>query len=196
MTMVKRDGSPCVDVYCVDYGAGLFKEPDLLNNKQFGAIPPFPDIDSVNQNFECKKAGPGTLNTTPINCDEPSGVTSDIGCKMPEMVAEPACAPPNDYTRPVSVVLDGSWTINGTLKGHGTIVVNGDLTVNGDFEYWGTIIVNGTMTLGAGSATVHGGLVADQTLKISGNINVDGGGTVGMVPTGRSVVIGRGWWER
>ena len=52
------------------------------------------------------------------------------------------------------------------------------------------------MTLGAGSATIHGGLVADSTLRISGNISVEGGGTVGMVPTGRSIVIGRGWWER
>ena len=190
MTMVKRDGDPCTDAYCLPNGF----EPNLLGNAKFGAVPPFPDIDSVNQNFDCREGGGGVLNSTPINCDEPTGVVSDIGCKMPEMSAEPACATP--VTRPVSLVLDGSWTINGNLKGHGTIVVNGDLTVNGDFEYFGTIIVNGTMTLGAGSATIHGGLVADSTLRISGNINVEGGGTVGMVPTGRSIVIGRGWWER
>lgn len=193
MTMVKRAGGPCPDVYCLPDG----NQPNLLNNPQFGAVPPFPEIDSVNQNFDCKKAGPGVLNTTPITCDEPSGFVSDIGCKMPNMAAEPACSSPNPaITRPVNLVLDGTWTINGNLKGHGTIVVNGDLTVNGDFEYWGTIIVNGTMTLGAGSATVHGGLVADSTLRISGNIQVEGGGTVGMVPTGRSIVTGKGWWER
>ncbi|MBI2247649.1 MAG: polymer-forming cytoskeletal protein [Armatimonadetes bacterium] len=187
LTYVKRNGSACSDAYCLN---GLV-EPNLVLYKQFGAVPPFPEIDTVNTNFDCKVSGGGTISSLPLSCSEPSGTTSDLGCKYPEM----SCSPAVD--RPVITVFDvGDWTINANLKGHGTIVVDGNLTVNGDFEYWGTIIVNGTLTLGAGNATVHGGLVADSTLRISGNITVEGGGTITNVPTGRSIVTGRGWWER
>lgn len=188
LTVVKRNGSPCTDQYCTVGGV----EPNLVLYPQFGAVPPFPEIDTVNGNFDCRLTGGGVINTLPVTCADPPSTTSDLGCKSPQM----ACAPAVD--RPTIVVFDepGDYTINGNIQGHGTIVVNGNLTVNGDFEYWGTLIVNGTLTLGAGSATIHGGLVADSTLRISGNINVEGGGTITNIPTGRSIVTGRGWWER
>jgi|GEM_PF-3103786 len=187
LTVVKRDGSACNDAYCL---GGV--EPDLLNNPELGAIPPFPEIDTVNDNFDCRLTGGGVINTLPVTCVDPPSTTSDLGCKSPQM----ACAPAVD--RPTIVVFDdpGDYTINGNIQGHGTIVVNGNLIVNGDFEYWGTIIVNGTLTLGAGTATIHGGLVAESTLRISGFITVEGGGTITNIPTGRSIVTGRGWWER
>lgn len=187
MNYVKRNGSACTDAYCLAGGV----EPDLAGNKQLGAVPPFPEIDTVNANFQCRVNGGGVISSLPLTCNEPTGTTSDLGCKYPQM----SCSPPED--RSVLTVFGlGDWTINANLKGHGTIVVDGNLTVNGDFEFWGTIVVNGTLTLGAGNAIVHGGLVADSTLKISGNIKVEGGGTISNVPTGRSVVTGRGWWER
>lgn len=187
MNYVKRNGSACTDAYCLAGGV----EPNLASYPQLGAVPPFPEIDTVNANFQCRVNGGGVITSLPLTCNEPTGTTSDLGCKYPQM----SCSPPED--RSVLTVFGlGDWTINANLKGHGTIVVDGNLTVNGDFEFWGTIVVNGTLTLGAGNATVHGGLVADSTLRISGNIKVEGGGTITNVPTGRSVVTGRGWWER
>jgi hypothetical protein len=187
LTVVKRNGSPCSDAYCLPGGI----EPNLASFPQLGAVPPFPEIDTINGNFDCRLMGGGVINTLPVACADPPSTNSDLGCKSPQM----SCSPAAD--RPVITVFEaGDYTINGTIQGHGTIVINGNLTVNGDFEYWGTIIVNGTLTLGAGSATIHGGLVADSTLRISGNINVEGGGTITNIPTGRSIVTGRGWWER
>ena len=117
--------------------------------------------------------------------------SGDFGCKAPEMV----CTPP--VSRPIILWLDGGdWTINANVLGHGTIVVDGNLTINGYLEYWGTIIVNGQLTLGSGNVTVHGGLVARSTLRLAGNITVEGGGTITNVLVGRSVVLGRAWWER
>ena len=187
LTVVKRNGSACSDAYCLPSGF----EPNLASYPQFGAVPPFPEIDTINGNFECRMTGGAVINSLPVTCTEPASTTSDLGCKYPQM----ACAPPAD--RPVMMVFDaGDYHINGNIQGHGTIVVNGNLVVNGNFEFWGTIIVNGTLTLGAGSAVIHGGLVADSTLRISGNITVEGGGTITNVPTGRSIVVGKAWWER
>lgn len=191
MKLVKRDGSPCAgDPYCLPDG----NEPNLLGNANYGAVPPFPDISSVENNFNCRMVGGGTINSLPVACVEPPGTpTSDLGCYAPVM----DCGGSPEVSRQVLMVLDaGDYHINGTILGHGTMVVDGNLIVNGNFEYWGTIIVKGQMTLGAGSAVIHGGLVADSTLNISGNIQVEGGGTVSSAPTGRSLIIGRGWWER
>lgn len=186
LTVVKRNGSACSDQYCI---GGV--EPNLVAYPEFGVVPPFPEIDTVNGNYDCRVTGGGVINSLPIACAEPPPTSSDLGCSYPEM----ACAPAVD--QPKTVVFEaGDYHINGNIQGHGTIVINGNLTVNGNFEYWGTIIVNGTLTLGAGSAVIHGGLVADSTLRISGNIEVEGGGTITNIPTGRSIVTGRGWWER
>jgi len=193
MKVVKKDGTACVagDPYCLMPGG---TDPNLLLYGKFGAVPPFPDISSVENNFHCRMNGGGTINSVPVACVEPPATpTSDLGCYAPVMT----CSGSPEVSRQVLMLLDGGdYQINGNIKGHGTMVVDGNLIVNGDFEYWGTIIVKGTLTLGAGSAVIHGGLVADSTLNISGNIQVEGGGTITNVPTGRSLVIGRGWWER
>lgn len=184
MDYVKRNGSTCVagDQYCLPGNV----EANLSSYPQLGAVPPFPDFSSVDQNYDRLVSGGGTITS------------GDFGCKWPDMSGDPNCSiAPANSDRPIAVLLDnGDYTINANLKGHGTIVVDGNLTVNGNFEYWGTIVVKGTLTLGAGSAVIHGGLVADNTLRISGNIQVEGGGTVTNVPVGRSIVIGKGWWER
>ncbi len=155
------------------------KTTSLITYPQFSAIPPFPATGSFEGNFDRILTGGGTINS------------GDFGCKYPEM----ACTPAVD--RPIIVLLDNSsWTINGTLQGHGTLVVDGNLTINGGFTYWGTILVNGTLTLGSGTATIYGGLVARSTITLSGTITVSGGGTVSNVPVGRSVVVKQAWWER
>lgn len=162
------------------------KKSSLISYPRFGAVPPFPSIDTLESNYDRTVTGGGTVNS------------GDFGCKWPEMSGDPNCAiAPANADRAIAVLMDnGDYTINGNLKGHGTIVVDGNLIVNGTFEFWGTIVVKGTLTLGAGNAIVHGGAVANNTLKISGNITVDGGGTITNVPVGRSVLIGKGWWER
>jgi len=192
MKVVKKSGETCIagDPYCLPDG----KDSNLLTYGDYGAVPPFPDISSVENNFNCRMNGGGVINSLPVACVEPPTTpTSDLGCYAPVMT----CSGTPEVSRQVLMLLDGGdYQINGNIKGHGTMVVDGNLIVNGDFEYWGTIIVKGTLTLGAGSAVIHGGLVADSTLNISGNIQVEGGGTITNVPTGRSLVIGRGWWER
>jgi len=162
------------------------KTTALKNHPEFGAVPPFPDFSSVEGNYDRRVSCTGTCTIT----------GGDFGCKSPEMT----CTPATD--RPIIVWLDGdsstTWNINSNLQGHGTVVVDGNLRINGTFEYWGTIIVNGTAenTMGGGNPKIHGGLVAQNTLSLSGTIEVDGGSQYTSVPLGRSVVTGKAWWER
>ncbi|MGH2348624.1 MAG: hypothetical protein ACRDFT_04055 [bacterium] len=175
-------GEPAGCTVALQYG----KTTALQNHPEFGAVPPFPDFSSVEGNYDRRVTCTGTCTIT----------SGDFGCKSPEM----ACTPAED--RPIIVWLDGDsstqWNINANLEGHGTIVVDGNLRINGTFEYWGTVIVNGTAenTLGGGNPKIHGGLVAQNTLSLSGNIEVDGGSSYTSVPLGRSVVTGKAWWER
>jgi hypothetical protein len=162
------------------------KKAGLASHPEFGAVPPFPDFSSVEGNYDRRVTCTGTCTVT----------SGDFGCKSPEMT----CTPAED--RPIIVWLDGDsstqWNINANLEGHGTLVVDGNLRINGTFEYWGSVIVNGTAenTLGGGNPKIHGGLVAQNTLSLSGNIEVDGGSSYTSVPLGRSVVTGKAWWER
>lgn len=165
----------------------LEKTPVLLTHPQFGAVPAFVDFGSTVGNYDLRFTGGGVISS------------GDFGCKWPEMRGDvfSCSAAPANTNRPVTVWLEnGDYTVNGFLRGHGTIVVDGNLTVNGGFEYWGTLIVKGVLTLGTGNVKIHGGLVAASTLRINGDIEVIGGGTVTSVPVGRSVVLERGWRER
>ena len=47
---------------------------------------------------------------------------------------------------------------------------------------------------GAGTPTIHGTLVANGPLLITGNFTFEAGGP--SVPIGRSVALRRAWWER
>ncbi|TMI70012.1 MAG: polymer-forming cytoskeletal protein [Bacillati bacterium ANGP1] len=202
MMMVKRAGGACVDPICVNVNtadASPSVQPNLILYPQFGAVPPFPDMRSITNNYECSKTGSGVLNSLPTPCTKADGsaATSDLGCKYPEM----ACG----ADRSVIFELNGDWTINGNISGHGTLVVSGSLVVNGTFTYYGTIIVNcpdpptpncGLVQAGTGNVNVYGGLIAQTTLRLIGNISVNGGTTVSNVPTGNSLVFGKAWWER
>ncbi|HEY3248947.1 MAG TPA: hypothetical protein VGK88_11725 [bacterium] len=165
------------------------KKAALTAHPEFGAVPPFPDFSAVEGNYDRKVSCTGT-------CTINSG---DFGeCILTSTT--PPCQASTD--RPIIVWLDGgsgtTWDINANLTGHGTLVVDGNLRINGTFEYWGTVIVNGTAenTVGGGNPKIHGGLVAQSTLSLSGNITVDGGSSYTSVPVGRTVVTGKAWWER
>jgi len=170
------------------------KQPNLVSNPQYGAIPPSITSTTVtaSTNFDGVLSGGGTVTQS----------STDWGCKQPEM----SCTPPVD--RPVALLLDGTpnvtnWTISGVVSGHGTLVVNGNLTwaTSGTFTYWGTIIVNGTVNNGLCSCspapnTVYGGLVSTQPYIIHDATQIYGGGNVSSIPTGPSIVDGKAWWER
>ena len=158
--------------------------PSLLDATyaKYGAVPPFPDFESLDNTYDQYMTGGGNIGgSTPL----------DFGCFEPDM----AC--PGGRSTPTIVLLDnGDYHINSNLEGHGTLLVDGNLIVNGTFEYWGTVIVNGTLTLGAGTVTIHGGLIARSTAELTGNITVEGGTNIANVPVGQAVVFRRTWWER
>ena|SRR3989475_2569991 len=190
MTAVKRGGGPCVDGYCVKANVGdpsPTVQPNLLAYPEFGAVPPFPDMTSITNNYDCKyySATGASFNSLPLSCTRPDGstTTSDLGTAGNTKIWVMTCD------------AGGQYHINGNISGYGTLVINCDLVVNGTFTYYGTIIVNGTLQAGTGNVTVNGGLVAQDTLRLIGNITVVGGGTIADVPTGNSLVIGRAWWE-
>lgn len=191
MTMVKRAAGACVDSICVKNNIGDATptvQPDLVTYPQFGAVPPFPDVNSITNNYDCKRYVPAgeTYNSLPIPCTRPDGTTTtdDLGTASRRLIWVLTCDP------------GGQFQMNGNLTGYGTLVVNCDLIVNGTFTYNGTIIVNGTLQAGTGNVVVNGGLVAQDTLKLIGNITVNGGGTIADVATGNSLVFGKAWWER
>jgi len=168
------------------------KAPALAADPSRGAIPPFPPFAVLEGNPDTTQVGGGTINDSsginfgtcvegsdgvPNNCDS---LTSD-----PQTVLLD-CAPPGSCT----------YTVNGTLDGHGLLLIDGDLVVNGTFNYWGTVIVNGNLTLGAGNVTVYGGIVAKSTAWLTGNITVYAGTSVSNVLVGPATVTVRSWRER
>jgi hypothetical protein len=194
LAWVKRNGSsPCPDATCLT-APGFNQEPNLQSYPQFTAVPAFPEFEPLAQNADRGPLAPGTINSGDFGACDDSGDAIANNCEGPA-------------DRPIIVLLDSgapggapspgdSWTINGTLDGHGTILVNGDLVINGTFNYWGTIIVNGNLTLGSGNVTVYGGLVAKSTAYLTGNITVMAGGLVPNVPVGPATVTHLTWWER
>lgn len=64
--------------------------------------------------------------------------------------------------------------ISGNFTGRGILIVTGDLKLSGNLSYEGLIYVFGTLTIsGGGSAlNVQGGIMADNTVGLNGNITV------------------------
>lgn len=139
----------------------------LMNHPEFGAVPPFPEVSTLEANYD-QVYTPST------------GITNGLGTA----------------DQPLTVLLEGEWQLNGNLTGFGTLIVDGSLILNGTFQYWGTVIVNGTFVEATGNATITGGLVARSTLDLSGNFSVNGGGAVPSGPVGHSLVTAKAWWER
>lgn len=65
-------------------------------------------------------------------------------------------------------------SLSGNFTGRGILIVTGDLKLSGTLAYEGLIYVFGTVTLSGGgsSLNVFGGLMADSTVSVNGNIDV------------------------
>ena len=168
------------------------KKAALVANPLYGAIPPFPPFNALEQNFDTRRDGGGTINDSDGidwgECIEGSdGIANN--CDSPD-------------SRPQIVLLDcvpsGScdYTVNGNITGHGLLLIDGDVVFNGTLNYLGTIMVNGNATVGSGNVTVYGGLVARSAAFITGNITINAGGMVANIITGPATVTRRSWWER
>src|SRR2546427_670979 len=86
MTAVKRGGGVCVDGICVKNDvadASPSVQPNLLAYPEFGAVPPFPDMTSITNNYDCKYYSPtgASIPPFPVPCTRPDGSTtmSDLG---------------------------------------------------------------------------------------------------------------------
>lgn len=168
------------------------KNAALAADPTRGAVPPFPPFAVLEGNPDTTVVGGGTINdSSSINfgtCVEgPNGIPNDCdGAASDPQTILLDCDPPGSCT----------YTINGNLDGHGLLLLDGDLVVNGTFTYRGTIIVNGNLTLGAGTVTVYGGIVAKSTAWLTGNITVNAGTNVSNVLIGPATVTVRSWRER
>ena len=68
----------------------------------------------------------------------------------------------------------GDLSVGGG-SGQGILVVDGNLSVGGGFQFTGAVIVQGTVVVGAGGASIPGGVVADGLSADSGS---DGGASI------------------
>ena len=66
-------------------------------------------------------------------------------------------------------------TLSGNFTGRGILIVSGDLKLSGNLVYEGLVYVLGTLTIsGGGSAlNVTGGVMANDTVSINGNVTVN-----------------------
>jgi Tfp pilus assembly protein PilX len=65
--------------------------------------------------------------------------------------------------------------ISGNFQGRGILIISGDLELTGGLEYEGLIYVLGTLTISGGGSglNVTGGIMANNTVSIKGNITVN-----------------------
>lgn len=190
----KRDGTgTCTDV-CVQPGN---LEPDFANNPQFTAVPPFPSDQFIQALIDQTPASQTRTGGGVIT----SGSGLDFGCPPISTVddpLDPAHAPGCDPAEFRFIALTGgNYTINSNINGHGTIVVDGNLTMNGTLAWVGTIYVKGSVALGAGGATITGGLITKGATETSGNFKVFTGQDAGEVNISNEVtVVVISMWER
>ncbi|MBI2400591.1 MAG: hypothetical protein HYV23_06005 [Deltaproteobacteria bacterium] len=64
--------------------------------------------------------------------------------------------------------------ISGSFTGRGILIVTGDLKLSGNLNYEGLIYVFGQLTIAGGgnSLNVQGGVMADSTVALNGNVTV------------------------
>lgn len=65
--------------------------------------------------------------------------------------------------------------ISGSFTGRGILIVTGDLKLSGNLNYEGLIYVFGQLTIAGGGNTlnVQGGVMADSTVALNGNVTVN-----------------------
>jgi hypothetical protein len=165
------------------------KNAQLQANPMLGAVPPFPNFDALDDNYHQRVTGGGTLTgADPISwgtCVEGSdGIVNNC---------DGAASDPR-----ILLLTGGDYRINANIQAHGTILVgpNADLEVNGTFTCWCVLVIDGNLTLGNGTVTIYGGLVAKNTAELSGNITVYAGSSVSNIPVGLADVNAITWWQR
>lgn len=164
--------------------------PDSLcdpANWKFGAVPQFPPIESLIANADQHQSGGGTISASS---------SIDFGYCANPLPDNPPCT--STASRRTIVLLDnGNYKINKNEdQAHGITVVRGDLEINGNFTYYGLLIVEGTLTLGSGTVTVIGGVVAKETAELFGTIEVKAGILVPNARVGPLSILSNVWWER
>ena len=197
MVMVKRGNGAgtqaCVDDVCTVAGY----QPDLKAYPNLGAVPPVPQPVRMEEgNYDLKiEAGVNAFDSNGDGWYEiDASFAGTLGCKSPEM----SCP---SGTQPKTVWVTGppgtKWTFNANLQGHGTMVVDGNVKIEGTLDYWGTFVINGEFDAsGAGTANIYGGLVSQGGTKVAGDFTSSGGTVITSPPVGRSLVLGKAWWER
>ncbi|MDQ7842933.1 MAG: hypothetical protein QN141_07000 [Armatimonadota bacterium] len=182
LSTVKRRGGACSPEQgpCLP-GEG---EPDLANHPQFGAVPPVPEVASLTANVDRRLRGGGRI------------AGGDFGCLHPPMRGDAHClGVPADASRPLAVSLEeGSYVLDGTLRGHGTLVASAPLQLTGDVVYWGAVVASRGITL-EGRAALWGAVATDGLLQVRGAAAL-AASSVPNVPLGPAVVVIRSWWER
>lgn len=123
-------------------------------------------IDFADETHKCKSA---TCNAA--GDDMPaSGVIDDI-------VQDWGDAAGNTYSTMIYIDNSGGKEaeISGSFTGRGILIVTGDLKLSGNLTYEGLIYVFGTLTIAGGGNTlnVQGGVMADNTVALNGNVTVN-----------------------
>lgn len=172
----KRDGTKdCTQTNtCVVGSPGNGSEPNLAGYPQFGAVPPYPAqmVANIAQNAAViTNPGPhtntdfGTLPADPTSCPATGGDPRLVRFRSP---------PPDPINYNVEYTISSG-------QGFGAMVVDGNLRTVGNFTYRGSIFTRsnptnpaqgGRMDLGAGTVTIHGGLIAQGPVSVSGNLTI------------------------
>jgi hypothetical protein len=167
----------------------FIKNSTLQSDPSLGAVPPFPDFDSLDNNYHERVTGGGTLTGA-------DGIDWGTCVEGSDGIANNCDGAASDPR--VILLTEGDYRVNANIEAHGTVLVgpNQDLEVNGTFTCWCVLIIDGNLKLGNGTVTIYGGLIAKNTAELNGNITVYAGGSVTSVPVGSGPVTGLSWWQR
>jgi hypothetical protein len=73
-------------------------------------------------------------------------------------------------------------------RGQGILLINGDFKFGGGFEWYGLVIVKDDIKKGAGTSTIHGGIMARNALQVgTGELDQNLSGTVNLLYSGCSL---------
>ena len=205
-SVTERDGTACTDV-CLGgaLNTQITLEPDIKNNPQFAAIPPFPStvfLTNICENANpyvaasgvttlCGRANPSSLKSPVTGGDydlgDPSGVNDD---SCPTTGGTPRIA----YFKPAS---GDEVKFSSGMEGYGTLFIDGDAEFAGGFTYTGTIVVTGNVEFGGGTVTINGGLIVKGKVSMTGNLTLNASDCVGTTVFADLNVVELGaLWER
>ncbi len=122
-------------------------------------------IDMANEKHKCKNA-----TCSAVGDDIPSSG------KIDTVVTDWGDYAGNTYSTMIYIDNSGGKEaeISGNFQGRGILVVSGDLKLSGTLAYEGLVYVFGTLTISGGGSdlNVTGGIMADSTVGVNGNVTV------------------------